>query len=168
MYTSPINISYYNNKNRNRIQINQDIIGYNNLIINNNNYETIDTNQNQKKKKNNFNFYNTKNPKRVGIKNYIKISRINKKYSNNKNINSTSPNNINNNNNNNYNSSLYQNEEIKYINMRLNFKLLEQKIEKLNNMVLGENISLQGNLISILVIVLMIIDFYQKIKMRYL
>ena len=143
MYTSPINISYYNNKNRNRIQINQDIIGYNNLIINNNNYETIDTNQNQKKKKNNFNFYNSKNPKRIGIKNYIKISRINKKFSNNKIIINTSPNNANNNNNNsnNYNSSFYKNEEINYMNMRLNFKLLEKKIAKLNNMVLGENIS---------------------------
>ena len=138
LYTLPINLSYH--KNRNRVQINQDIIGYNNLIINNNNYDTINTNQN--KKKNNLNFYGTKNPNRIGIKNYIKISRINKKYSNNKNINSTSPNNTNNNNNNNYNSSLYQNEEIKYINMRLNFKLLEQKIEKLNNMILGENISL--------------------------
>ena len=144
LYTSPINISYYNNKNKNRIQINQDIIGYNNLIINNNNYDTIDINRN--KKKNNFNFYNTKNPNKIGIKNYIKISRINKKYSNNNfnKINNTSPNNANKNNNNNsntYNSSFYQKEDIKYMNMRLNFKLLEQKIEKLNNMVLRENIS---------------------------
>ena len=144
LYTSPINISYYNNKNKNRIQINQDIIGYNNLIINNNNYDTIDINRN--KKKNNFNFYNTKNPNKIGIKNYIKISRINKKYSNNNfnKINNTSTNNANKNNNNNsntYNSSFYQKEDIKYMNMRLNFKLLEQKIEKLNNMVLRENIS---------------------------
>ena len=95
LYISPINISYYNNKNKNRIQINQDIIGYNNLIINNNNYDMIDINRN--KKKNNFNFYNAKNPNKIGTKNYIKISRINKKYSNNNfnKINNTSPNNAN-------------------------------------------------------------------------
>ena len=142
-YISPININYYDNKNRNKIQINQDIIGYNNLIINNNNYDSIDVNKNKKRK--NFNFYNTKNPKKIGIKNYITISRINNKCKDNKKINSTSINNANNNKNNNnsnkYNSSFYQNEEIKYMNMRLNFKLLEQKIENLNNMVLGESLS---------------------------
>lgn len=139
LHTSPININYYNSKNKNRIQINQDIIGYNNLIINNNNYDTIELNQNEKA--NNFNFYNTKNPNKIGIKNYVKISRLNKIYKNNNKINNTSSLTNKNNFNSNYNSSFYQNEEIKYMNMRLNFKLLEQKIEKLNDMVLGKNIS---------------------------
>ena len=125
-----INNSLYNNKNR--TQINQDIIGYNNYIINGNtNLNSLDISTMDVKKKNSFSF----NKNNVGLSTYLKNSKFNNLNKslrdNNKSINTL-------NNSNNYNSSFYNNNntDIDYMNMKLNFRLLEQKISKLNNIIL--------------------------------
>ena len=125
--------------------ITQDIRRHNNVIINNNNYKTLNKPLNIKK--NSINFYKAKNPKNTPLNKYIKISNINKiNRNNNKKIESfntnqiinTSKNNFSNSNN--YNSNVCDSEEIEYINMKLNFKLLEQKISHLNNIILPKDV----------------------------
>ena len=116
-----------------RTQINQDIIGYNNYIINaNTSLNSIDVPILDIKKKNSFSY--GKNLLNLGLANYVKNTKIfNLKCLNNTNTNGS----INTlNNSNNYNSNLYNNTDIEYMNMKLNFKLLEQKISQLNNIIL--------------------------------
>ena len=107
----------------------QDIIGYNNYIINGNNFNNISFNEPMKK--NSFN-YNLKNNLNAGLSNYLKISKFN-----------TADKNLKNNNNtfsyiNTSNTSNYNN-DIEYMNMKLNFKILEQKISHLNSIVKHNN-----------------------------
>ena len=133
-------LNYINNSSlsnslydQDRTQINQDIIGYNNYIINaNTSLNSIDVPILENKKKNSFSY--GKNLLNLRLANYVKNSKIyNLKYLNNANTNGS----INTlNNSNNYNSNLYNNTDIEYMNMKLNFKLLEQKISQLNNIIL--------------------------------
>ena len=119
--------------NQDKTQINQDIIGYNNYIINaNTSLNSIDVPILDIKKKNSFSY--GKNLLNLGLANYVKNTKIfNLKCLNNTNTNGS----INTlNNSNNYNSNLYNNTDIEYMNMKLNFKLLEQKISQLNNIIL--------------------------------
>ena len=117
--SSSINKSNYNNKT----EINQDIIGYNNYIINGNiNPISI----HEVPKKNIFHLYNRNNSK-ISLSNYLQNSK--RRNNNKSNII------INNNISNNYSSSLYNNEEIDYMNLKLNFKLIEQKLSHLNNII---------------------------------
>ena len=115
------NINYDRNNNT---QINQDIIGYNNYIINGNNFNEIDYPE-VKSLNNNF----------LGLSNYIKntkvyhLNKINQNQNGNKLINSM-------NNNKNFSLNLYDNNDIDYMNMKLNFKILEQKISNLSNILL--------------------------------
>lgn len=125
--TPQLNTINYSN---NRPKIKHDISGFNSYIINeqnNNIHDTIEV-----PKKNKFIYFNTNNSYNIGISNYlknIKINSYNKKIKNNKKINIT-------NNSNNYSSSFYNNDEIEYMNMKLNFKILEQKLSHLNKIVL--------------------------------
>ena len=133
-------LNYINNSSlsnslydQDRTQINQDIIGYNNYIINaNTSLNSIDVPILENKKKNSFSY--GKNLLNLRLANYVKNSKIyNLKHLNNANTNGS----INTlNNSNNYNSNLYNNTDIEYMNMKLNFKLLEQKISQLNNIIL--------------------------------
>ena len=131
----------------NTSSITQDVRRHNNVIFNNYNYKTFNKPLNIKK--NPISFYKGKNPKQTPLKKYIKISNINKinrNNNNNKNFKTFNSNNIINtsknqfSNSKNYNSNIYDSEEIDYINMKLNFKLLEQKISHLNNIILPKDV----------------------------
>ena len=146
------NLNYTNKTSNNSYRFNsnassiiQDARRYNKVIINN--YKTLNKPLNIKKSP--IDFYNAKNPKQTPLNKYIKISKINKinrNINNNKNfktfnsndIISTSKNQYNNRNN--YSPNIYDSEEIDYINMKLNFKLLEQKINHLNNIILPKDV----------------------------
>ena len=122
--TSSINNSYFNN---NKPQIIQDIIGYNNYIFTESNINTC-INIPEVPKKNICGLYN-KNNLNLTISNYLKnaVQKNNYKIKNKK-INTL-------NNSNNYTSSFYNNDDIDYMNLKLNFKLLEQKLSHLNNII---------------------------------
>ena len=123
-FKPPINNSINFNVNKT-----QDIIGYNNYIINGNNFNNISFNE--PIKKNSFN-YNLKNKLNVGLSNYLKISKFNTEDKNLKN-NSNTFSYINTSNTSNYNN------DIEYMNMKLNFKILEQKLSHLNSIVKHNN-----------------------------
>ena len=145
------NLNYTNQTTNNSYRIHsnassitQDVRRHNNSNINNNNYKT--RNKPLNIKKNSLTFYKTKNSKQTPLNKYIKISNINKiNRNNNKNFKTFNSNNIINTNknyfinSNNYSSNVYDSEEINYINMKLNFKLLEQKINHLNNIILPKD-----------------------------
>ena len=122
--TSSINNSYFNN---NKPQIIQDIIGYNNYIFTESNINTC-INIPEVPKKNICGLYN-KNNLNLTISNYLKnaVQKNNYKIKNKK-INTL-------NNSNNYTSSFFNNDDIDYMNLKLNFKLLEQKLSHLNNII---------------------------------
>ena len=122
--------SSYNDKNK--TQVNQDIIGYNNYIISGNSFNSINIPEVRKKNIINVNKNNKK--KFIGLTNYLqnsKINRLNKSIQNS--INSTSI--MNNDNDKYYSTNFYNNTDIDYMNMKLNFKILEQKISHLNDIV---------------------------------
>ena len=134
-YLNRLNNSSVDNSlhDQNKTQINQDIIGYNNYIINTNtSLNSIDVSILDNKKKNSFSY--NKNFLNLGLANYVKNTKVNNlKCLNNTNTNGS----INTlNNSSNYNSNLYNDTDIEYMNMKLNFKLLEQKISQLNNIIL--------------------------------
>ena len=114
-FTAPITNSFNYNVNKT-----QGIIGYNNYIINGNNFNNISFNESIKQ--NNFN-YSGKNNFNVGLSNYLKISKFNTA---NNTLNNTSISFINNSN---------YNNDVDYLNMKLNFKILQQKLSHLNNIV---------------------------------
>jgi len=133
----------------NTSSINKDVKRHNYIIINNNNYKTLNKPMNIKKSP--LSFYKDKNSKQTPLNNYIKISSINKinknrNNNNNKNFKTFKSNDMINqsknqfSNSNNYNPNIYDSEEIDYINMKLNFKLLEQKISHLNNIILPKDV----------------------------
>ena len=133
----------------NTSSINKDVKRHNYIIINNNNYKTLNKPMNIKKSP--LSFYKDKNSKQTPLNNYIKISSINKinknrNNNNNKNFKTFKSNEMINqsknpfSNSNNYNPNIYDSEEIDYINMKLNFKLLEQKISHLNNIILPKDV----------------------------
>ena len=146
------NLNYSNQTSNNSYRINsnvssitQDVRRHNKVIINN--YKTPNKPLNIKKSP--INFYNAKNLKQTPLNKYIKISKINKINRNNNNnknfktfnsndIISTSKNQFKNHNN--YSPNIYDSEEIDYINMKLNFKILEQKINHLNNIILPKDV----------------------------
>ena len=119
---SPKEKSYFADNNQS--QINRDIYGYNNYIINKNSYNTINfsSNKNHNSKQDsisNFNYADTPNY----LTTYESNSNI--KFNNNTDyqylVNS------------NTNENSFNNSDIKFMNMKLNFKILQQKLTHLND-----------------------------------
>ena len=119
---SPKEKSYFADNNQS--QINRDIYGYNNYIINKNSYNTINfsskKNHNSKQDSiSNFNYADTPNY----LTTYESNSNI--KFNNNTDyqylVNS------------NTNENSFNNSDIKFMNMKLNFKILQQKLTHLND-----------------------------------
>ena len=110
---------------KNNVKINFDNFRYQN-------YNTIDAPE--IKNNNNFYFYNVNNPTHVNLSNYVKNSRINKKIKNER-IHLVSNNNYN------YrNDILNLNDEVEYMNMKINLKVLEHKLSKLTDILISDNI----------------------------
>ena len=126
---SPTEKSYFTEANQS--QINRDIYGYNNYIINKNSFNTINFSSkktvNQKVSNvSNFNYADTPNY----LTAYESSSNFNENNINNKQHFQTDSN-INNNN---YNSN-----DIQFMNMKLNFKILQQKLSHLKDIANSNN-----------------------------
>ena len=125
---TPTEKSYY--KEANKTQVNRDIYGYNNYIINKNSFNTI--NFSSKKAANpkasnvsNFNYADTPNY----LTAYESTSNFNANINNKKQHLRTDSNDINNHNNN----------DIEFMNMKLNFKILQQKLSHLKDIANSNN-----------------------------
>ena len=126
---TPTEKSYYTEANQS--QVNRDIYGYNNYIINKNSFNTI-----------NFTSKKAANPKASNISNfnyadtpsyltaYESASNFNTINKNNKQHLQTDSNDINNN---------YNNNDIQFMNMKLNFKILQQKLSHLKDIANSNN-----------------------------
>ena len=123
-YITP-NENYYDESYNS--QINRDIYGYNNYIINKNNYNTINftSKKNSERKidnNNNHNYTYQDSPNYLtAYENSSDLYKILKNSSNNQAIKV------------NTNSSFYNNYDIRFMNMKLNFKILEKKLSHLKD-----------------------------------
>ena len=120
--------SYFTESNQS--QINRDIYGYNNYIINKNSFNTINFTG---KKSNNSKISNVSNFNYAETPNYLTTYESNSNFNLSNNISNsqyfpTNPNNSNNSINNN---------DARFMNMRLNFKILQQKLSHLNDIAIS-------------------------------
>ena len=124
---TPLDKSYFTEHNQS--QINRDIYGYNNYIINKNSFNTItfSDKKNHKSKQesiSNFNYSDTPNYLTTYESNSnLKFNGINN-YESQHQYQTTNPNN---------NENSFNNSDIKFMNMKLNFKILQQKLTHLND-----------------------------------
>ena len=124
---TPLEKSYFTEHNQ--TQINRDIYGYNNYIINKNSFNTINfsSKKNHKSKQesiSNFNYSETPNYLTTyESKSNLKFNGINN-YDFQHQYQTTNPNNIDNS---------FNNSDIKFMNMKLNFKILQQKLTHLKD-----------------------------------
>jgi len=126
---TPIEKSYFTESNQS--QINRDIYGYNNYIINKNSFNTI-----------NFSGKKPANQKGANVSNfnYAETPNYLTAYESSSNFNENNINNMqhfqtdSNINNNNYNSN-----DIQFMNMKLNFKILQQKLSHLKDIANSNN-----------------------------
>ena len=125
---TPSEKSYFTESNQS--QINRDIYGYNNYIINKNSFNTINFTG---KKSNNSKISNVSNFNYAETPNYLTTYESNSNFNLSNNISNsqyfpTNPNNSNNSINNN---------DARFMNMRLNFKILQQKLSHLNDIAIS-------------------------------
>ena len=124
---TPLDKSYFTEHNQS--QINRDIYGYNNYIINKNSFNTItfSDKKNHKSKQesiSNFNYSDTPNYLTTYESNSnLKFNGINN-YESQHQYQTTNPDN---------NENSFNNSDIKFMNMKLNFKILQQKLTHLND-----------------------------------
>ena len=135
-----VNTSSYADNNQNK-KINKSYIDYksnekiNSEIIKSYNYNTIEVPKTNKI--NNFNFYNINNPNKINLTNYVKNSKINK------NIKNEKIRLVVNDNNKNYNirNDVFDlKDEVEYMNMKINLKVLEHKLSKLTDVLISDDI----------------------------
>ena len=123
---TPSEKSYFTETNQSQIN-GGDIFGYNNYIINKNSFNTINftskKNSNQKNESiSNFNYADT--PNYLTAYESSTNFRLNNINNNPNQYQMTNPNN---------NSNSFNNSDIKYMNMKLNFKILQKKLSHLND-----------------------------------
>ena len=123
---TPSEKSYFTESNQSQIN-GGDIFGYNNYIINKNSFNTINftskKNMNQKTESiSNFNYADT--PNYITAYESSSNLKLNNTNNNQGQYQTTNPNN---------NSNLFSNNDIKYMNMKLNFKILQKKLSHLND-----------------------------------
>ena len=125
---TPAEKSYFTESNQS--QINRDIYGYNNYIINKNSFNTINFTS---KKNNNSKLSNISNFNYTETPNYLSTYESNSNFKLNNGISSSQYfSTIQNNSNNTVN-----NNDIRFMNMKLNFKILQQKLSHLNDIAIS-------------------------------
>ena len=125
---TPAEKSYFTESNQS--QINRDIYGYNNYIINKNSFNTINFTS---KKNNNSKLSNISNFNYAETPNYLSTYESNSNFKLNNDISSSQYfSTIQNNSNNTVN-----NNDIRFMNMKLNFKILQQKLSHLNDIAIS-------------------------------